>query len=87
MTQKWDLFAATGGDDLADAIEEAGIIMTERERRDFVPEVPYLPYRQAGVNNNPPEQQERQYVPAQTLNGGGRYSPAEWTSKKQSTMG
>ena len=64
VTQKWDLFAATGGDDLADAIEEAGIIMTEREGRQYVPEVPYLPYREAGEDNNPPERQEQQHVPA-----------------------
>ena len=63
VTQKWDLFAATGWEDLCDAMEEAGIIMTQREAEDEVPEVPYLPFREAGENNDPPEQQERAHVP------------------------
>ena len=62
-TQKWDIFAATGGEDLCDAMEEAGIVTIEREARNEVPEVPYLPYREAGPENNPPERQEQAFVP------------------------
>ena len=36
VTQKWDLFAATGGEDLCDAMEEAGIIMIQREHEDAI---------------------------------------------------
>ena len=61
--QKWDIFAATGGDGVYDAMEEAGIVTIQRDEEDEVQEVPHVPYRPAGANGEPPEQQEVAYVP------------------------
>ena len=62
-TQKWDIFAATGGDDIYDAMEEAGVTTEQRDEQDEIDEVPYVPHRAAGPENNPPEQEEVPYMP------------------------
>ena len=51
ITQKWDLFVATGGSDLHDVIKEAGIVMEERARVDFQAAQDAVI---AGENNDPP---------------------------------
>ena len=62
ITQKWDMFVATGGTDLHDIVKEAGIIMIQREQVQFRAAVEY---RAAGVNNDPPERQAEDEIPAQ----------------------
>ena len=62
ITQKWDMFVATGGTDLHDVVKEAGIIMWERDAVDYQAAVEY---RAAGVNNDPPERQAQDEVRAQ----------------------
>ena len=51
ITQKWDLFVATGGTDLHDVVKEAGIVMEQREAVDFQAAVQAVP---AGPNGNDP---------------------------------